>query len=140
MTSAEEFKAPEGLYYSEGNTYARVDGDIVIVGLTDYGQHLAKKIVYAELPFVGDEVSQGEPIGTIESGKWAGPLNSPVSGEVMEVNSVLEDKPGLLNEDPYGGGWITKIKASKLEEDLRKLMTREEYLEFMRKDIEKSGK
>ncbi len=137
MAGAEEFKVPEGLYYSKGNMYAKVEDDIVVVGLTDYGQYLAKKIVFVELPFVGDEVSQDEPIGTIESGKWAGPIESPISGEVIAVNERLEDEPSLLNEDPYGEGWIAKIKPSNLEEELKNLMNKEQYIEFIRENLKK---
>ncbi|RLG39497.1 MAG: glycine cleavage system protein GcvH [Thermoproteota archaeon] len=139
MTSAEEFEVPEGLYYSKGNMYARLEGDVVVIGLTDYGQYLAKKIVFVELPFVGDEVSKDEPIGTIESGKWSGPIESPISGKVVEVNGRLEDEPGLLNEDPYGEGWIAKIKPSNLEKELKELMNRERYIEFIKEDLKKRG-
>ncbi|RLG54771.1 MAG: glycine cleavage system protein GcvH [Thermoproteota archaeon] len=137
MASVEDFKVPEGLYYSKGNMYVKVEDDIVVVGLTDYGQHLAKKIVFVELPLVGDEVSQDEPIGTIESGKWSGPIESPISGEVIEVNDRLEDEPSLLNEDPYGEGWIAKIRPSNLEEELKNLMNKDQYIEFIREDLKK---
>lgn len=137
MASAEDFKVPEGLYYSKGNMYVKVEDDIVVVGLTDYGQHLAKKIVFVELPLVDDEVSQDEPIGTIESGKWSGPIESPISGEVIEVNDRLEDEPSLLNEDPYGEGWIAKIRPSNLEEELKNLMNKDQYIEFIREDLKK---
>ncbi|RLG48350.1 MAG: glycine cleavage system protein GcvH [Thermoproteota archaeon] len=137
MASVEDFKVPEGLYYSKGNMYVKVEDDIVVVGLTDYGQHLAKKIVFVELPLVGDEVSQDEPIGTIESGKWSGPIESPISGEVIEVNDRLEDEPSLLNEDPYGEGWKAKIRPSNLEEELKNLMNKDQYIEFIREDLKK---
>jgi len=137
VASVEDFKVPEGLYYSKGNMYVKVEDDIVVVGLTDYGQHLAKKIVFVELPLVGDEVSQDEPIGTIESGKWSGPIESPISGEVIEVNDRLEDEPSLLNEDPYGEGWIAKIRPSNLEEELKNLMNKDQYIEFIREDLKK---
>jgi len=137
MASVEDFKVPEGLYYSKGNMYVKVEGDIAIVGLTDYGQYLAKKIVFVELPLVGDEVSQDEPIGTIESGKWSGPIESPISGEVIEVNDRLEDEPSLLNQDPYGEGWIAKVRPSNLKEELENLMNKDQYIEFIRKDLKK---
>ncbi len=137
MASAEDFKVPEGLYYSKGNMYAKIEDDTVVVGLTDYGQYLAKKIVFVELPLVGDEVAQDEPIGTIESGKWSGPIESPISGEVLEVNEKLEDQPSLLNEDPYGEGWIAKIKPSNLDEDLKNLMSKDQYIEFIKEDLKK---
>jgi len=137
VASVEDFKVPEGLYYSKGNMYVKVEDDIVVVGLTDYGQHLAKKIVFVELPLVDNEVSQDEPIGTIESGKWSGPIESPISGEVIEVNDRLEDEPSLLNEDPYGEGWIAKIRPSNLEEELKNLMNKDQYIEFIREDLKK---
>lgn len=137
MVSAEDFKAPEGLYYSKSNMYAKLEGDTVRVGLTDYGQYLAKRIVYVELPFEGDEVGQAEPLGTIESGKWAGPLNSPISGEVIGTNQKLDETPALLNEDPYGEGWVAHIRPSNLDEELKDLMNKEKYLEFIRQDLKK---
>ncbi len=137
MVSAEEFDVPRDLYYSKGNMYVRLEGDVAIVGLTDYGQYLAKKIVFVELPIVGEKVSQDDPFATVESGKWAGPLEAPLSGEIIEVNEKLEDEPSLINEDPYGEGWIAKIRPSNLEEELKKLMTGDQYVEFIREDLKK---
>jgi len=140
MVKVEDFKFPKDLYYLvEGNTYAKIEGDIAILGLTDYGQHLASEIEYVELPSEGDMLEQGKMLAVIESGKWSGDLKSPLSGEVVEVNSRLEDEPNLLNEDPYGEGWIVKIRPTNLEEELKKLVNWEEYMKYVEEDIKKRG-
>lgn len=110
------YNFPEDLYYDEHHQYARVTGDIVTIGLSDYAQAAAKEIVYVELPRIGRKVEQGKPLGSIESGKWVGRLYAMVSGEVVAVNEDLADEPGLINSDPYGAGWIVKIRASDLDE------------------------
>jgi glycine cleavage system H protein len=103
------------LKYAETDEWARVEDDIVVVGISDYAQDALSDIVYVELPEIGSEVSAGEVVGTVESVKAAADINSPVSGEIVEVNEALEDAPEIINEDPYGA-WIFKVKASDLSE------------------------
>lgn len=110
----EGFDFPEDLYYDDHHQYARVDGEVVTMGLSAYAQSAAKSIVYIELPRRGRKVEQGKPLGSIESGKWVGRLFAVVSGEVVEANSALEDDPELINRDPYGKGWVVRIKATDL--------------------------
>ena len=105
---------PEELYYDEYHQYARVEGEVVTLGLNHYAQAAAKEIVYVELPRIGRKVEQNKPFGSIESGKWVGRLYALVSGEVIEANKNLEDDAALINRDPYGAGWIVKIKATDL--------------------------
>ena len=104
----------EELYYDEHHQYARVEGDVVTLGLSHYAQAAAKEIVHVELPRAGRKVEQNKPFGSIESGKWVGRLYATVSGEVIEVNKTLEDDAALINRDPYGAGWIVEIKAADL--------------------------
>jgi glycine cleavage system H protein len=111
--------------YAKTDEWARVEGDVVVVGISDYAQDQLSDIVYVELPEVGAQVSAGEVVGTVESVKAAADIMTPVSGEIVEVNEALDDSPELLNEDPYGT-WIFKVKASDLSE-LDNLMTAEEY-------------
>ncbi len=118
-------KYDPNLKYAKTDEWARVEGDIVVVGISDYAQDALSDIVYVELPEVGAEVSAGEVVGTVESVKAAADIMSPVSGEIVEVNEALEDTPEIINEDPYGA-WIFKVKASDLSE-LDDLMTAEEY-------------
>ncbi len=118
-------KYDPNLKYAKTDEWARVEGDIVVVGISDYAQDALSDIVYVELPEVGAQVSAGEVVGAVESVKAAADIMSPVSGEIVEVNEALEDAPEIINEDPYGA-WIFKVKASDLSE-LDALMTAEEY-------------
>lgn len=104
-------KTAEGFKYAESHEWVKVEGDIALVGISDYAQHALGNIVYVDLPEVGDEVSAGEEFGAVESVKAASDLYSPVSGEVVEVNEELEDTPEAINGDAFGT-WIIKVKMS----------------------------
>lgn len=104
-------KLIEGLKYSESHEWVKVEGEIALIGITDYAQHALGNITYVDMPSEGDEVSAGEEFGAVESTKIASDLFSPVSGVVTEVNSALEDAPELINEDAYAN-WIIKVKMS----------------------------
>lgn len=121
-------KIIEGLYYSESHEYVKVEGNIGIIGITDYAQHALGNVVYVDMPEVDDEVEAGEEFGAVESVKAASDLNSPVSGVVVEVNEALEDKPELLNEDAYAN-WIIKVEITDTTE-LDNLMGADEYAKF----------
>ncbi len=121
-------KVIEGLYYSESHEYVKVEGNIGIIGITDYAQHALGNVVYVDTPEVDDEVEAGEEFGAVESVKAASDLNSPVSGVVVEVNEALEDKPELLNEDAYAN-WIIKVEITDTTE-LDNLMGADEYAKF----------
>ncbi len=121
-------KVIEGLYYSESHEYVKVEGNIGIIGITDYAQHALGNVVYVDMPEVDDEVEAGEEFGAVESVKAASDLNSPVSGVVVEVNEALEDKPELLNEDAYAN-WIIKVEITDATE-LDNLMGADEYAKF----------
>ena len=101
----------EGLFYAESHEYVKVEGEYGYVGITDYAQHELGNVVYVDMPDEGDDVTAGEDFGAVESVKAASDLISPVSGEVVEVNSALADSPELVNSDPYGN-WIIKVKLS----------------------------
>jgi len=103
---------PTDLKYARSHEWARVEGDTVVVGISNYAQDQLGEVVYVELPDVGDDASAGDELGTLESVKAVSEFNSPVDGEVVEVNERLEDEPNLVNEDPYGGGWLVKIRGS----------------------------
>ncbi len=108
-------KILEDLRYADSHEWVKVEGDIATVGITDYAQHALGNIVYVDMPEVGDEVSQGEDFGAVESVKAASDLISPVSGEVVEINEALEDQPELVNEDAFAN-WIMKVKLSDASE------------------------
>jgi len=103
---------PEELKYTKEHEWLKAEDGVVTIGITDYAQSELGDIVFVELPQVGDTVSQGEPFGTIEAVKTVADLFSPVSGEVSELNPKIEEDPAVMNKDPYGEGWMMKIKMS----------------------------
>ncbi len=117
---------PEDLKYTKDHEWAKVDSDVVTVGITDYAQGELGDVVFVELPEVGSSVTQDEAFGTIEAVKAVADLYSPVSGEVVEVNEKLVDAPETVNQDPYGEGWMIKIKLNDPSE-LDKLMDARAY-------------
>ncbi len=118
---------PSELKYNEEHTWLRLEGDkLGRVGITHYAQEQLKEVVFVELPEVGAGVSYMEPFGVIESVKATNDLYSPVSGEVVEVNNALADEPGLVNEDPYGKGWMLVVRMTNIVE-LDNLVSSEEY-------------
>jgi len=127
---------PEVLKYTKEHEWARVEDDIVIIGITDYAQDALGEIIYIELPSEGDEVTKGETFGALESTKSVSDLYAPISGEVVEVNEALLDSPEAINEDPYGEGWMVKVKPYDPSE-LEDLMDSDEYTEFIEKQSEK---
>ena len=116
----------EGLWYTEEHEWARIDGDIAVVGITDYAQKELKDVVFAELPEVGDKLTFHKDFGYVESTKAVNAVLSPLSGEVIEVNSKLEDEPELINSDPYGEGWMVKAELSN-PADLDDLLDAQAY-------------
>lgn len=109
---------PKDLQYAKSHEWVRVEGDIATVGITDHAQKALGDITYAECPQVDDSVEAGKECGSIESVKAASDIFSPVSGTVTEVNGELEDAPEIVNGDPYGAGWLFKVKLSAPVEGL----------------------
>lgn len=128
----DEYKVEEGIYYTKEHEWAKKLGDgNVAVGVDDYAQSQLHEIVFVELPEVDAEVAQGEALGAVESVKAVSDVYAPVGGKVVEVNEELLDSPELINDDPYGEGWIAKIEPSGLDADLAKLMDAEKYKAFL---------
>jgi glycine cleavage system H protein len=98
--------------YTQSHEWVRKDGDLLVYGITDHAQNALSDIVYVELPSIGDKFAQGEPLGTIESVKAASDLTMPIEGEVTEVNEALFNSPEVVNSDPYGEGWMVKIRPA----------------------------
>ncbi len=142
MATIEEYTFPDDLYYHTEHSWARKEDDgKVRIGMNDMFQGTAGNIVYVDLPFEGDEVEQDEVCGKIQSRKWIGKLVAPISGEIVEVNEELEGDPTLINNDPYGGGWIALIEPSNLDEDLKKLMHGEDKVTpWLKAELEKVKK
>ncbi|MFA3657904.1 glycine cleavage system protein GcvH [Acinetobacter baumannii] len=117
---------PSELKYARTHEWVKIEGDLVITGITDHAQDELGDLVYVETPEVGSQVTAGEQAGVVESVKTASDIHAPVSGTVVEVNTDLEDDPDFVNEDPYGKGWIYKIKPDNIS-DVEKLLTNAEY-------------
>ena len=117
---------PKTLRYSPTHEWARLDGDMCTIGITKFATEQLTDIVYIELPDVGDHLFIGEDFGEIESVKSVNDLYAPCNGEVMEVNTKLEDDPAIISKDPYGAGWMLKIKVEP-GTNLDKMMTLEQY-------------
>ncbi|MDY6915901.1 MAG: glycine cleavage system protein GcvH [Candidatus Cloacimonadota bacterium] len=120
----------EDLYYTESHEWVRVDGSEAYIGITDYAQNELGDIVFVELPKVGDELEAGETLGSIEAVKAVEDILSPLSGEVLEVNEVLEDKPEVINQDAFDDGWLVKIAIADKDE-LENLLDAKAYKELI---------
>lgn len=117
---------PADLKYTKEHEWLKIEGNTATVGITDYAQGELGDVVFVELPAVGTEVKIMNAFGTVEAVKAVSEIFSPISGKVVEVNSLLEDDPMVINRDPYGDGWMIKIDASEPSE-LEKLLTSEQY-------------
>lgn len=117
------YDLPDDLYYTDEHAWARVEGGRVRVGLNDFAQKLAGEISFVKLPKAGKEASKDKVLFSLQSGKWAGKLKSPVAGTVAEVNDDLTFEPGKINQDCYGEGWVALIEPSDLEGDLKALIS-----------------
>ncbi|MDQ7785277.1 MAG: glycine cleavage system H protein [Desulfomonilaceae bacterium] len=134
----EGYVFPEGLKYEKNHFWAKMDGDLVVTGATEFISKQAGEITFVDLPEEGDEVTVNKPYGSIESGKWVGRIYAVVSGEVAEINEDLEDEPEKINEAPYGAGWICKIRPSNLGADMAALMDPDDsFTKFIGEEIEK---
>jgi glycine cleavage system H protein len=127
---------PEDNRYAKSHEYVHVEGDVGTVGITDYAQKELGDVVFVELPQVGTQLEQGDELGSIESVKAVSELFAPASGEVVEINEALALKPELVNTDPYGDGWMVRIKLTTPEE-ADELMDAEEYEEYVEKEAGK---
>jgi glycine cleavage system H protein len=118
--------APQDLLFSKEHEWVRVDGDSATIGITEYAQNALGDIVYVELPKAGSTIEQFATIGVVESVKAVSDLFTPMSGEVTEVNSALENDPAAVNREPYGAGWLFKLRLSK-QDETKSLLSPAEY-------------
>ena len=126
---SDKMNVPQSLKYTKDHEWVRVDGDLAIVGITDFAQHELGDIVYIEVGTIGETLDQEETFGTIEAVKTVSDLFMPVGGEILEFNDELESSPDIINKDPYEKGWIIKVKMSDVSE-LDALLTADQYLEL----------
>jgi glycine cleavage system H protein len=120
---------PNELLYGRSHEWVRTEGDAVVVGITHYAQDQLGEVVFVELPEVGTGVDAGEELGTLESVKAVSEFLAPVAGEVLEINERLEEEPNLVNEDPYGDGWLVKMSGSASDAELLDAEGYEAFLE-----------
>jgi glycine cleavage system H protein len=121
---------PDDLKYTREHEWVLVEDDVATVGITDYAQEQLGDVVFVELPAVGDKVTKDEAMGVVESVKAVSDVYAPLSGKVLEVNDDLPDSTEMINEDPYGDGWMIKIEIAD-RSDLDDLMTAEEYEQYV---------
>ena len=132
------FELAEGLYYSENYFWVRIENGKARMGITDYAQKQMREIVFLEIPKAGDSLTQNEAFGTVESVKAVSDLIAPLSGTIEESNEEVRDKPELLNQDPYGKGWLLIVAPSNLDEELKNLMDFNKAVEW-HKEKSKEG-
>ena len=129
---------PKKLKFADTHEWAHAQGDIVSVGISDFAVHELHEITYVELPPVGESTTQGEPFGEVESVKTVAELNAPCDGEVAEINEAVGDDPEILATDPFGDGWLIRIKTNDADQ-LDDLMSHEQYKEFVQEEAEEQA-
>jgi len=131
----EVMEIPSALKYSKEHEWVATEGSVATIGITDHAQDQLGEIVYLELPSVGDKISKDDPFGVVESVKAVSDIYAPVSGTVIEINEDLPESPEIVNEDPYGDGWLVKVRLSDAD-DLEDLLDSEEYEQLVGKEKE----
>lgn len=137
MVEIEGYKLPDELYYTKDHTWAKIEENgSVTVGLDAFGAKSAGNIEFIDLPMEDDEFEAGEAFGSLESAKWVGGLLMPVTGTITGVNEAIEDDLDILKEDPYGEGWLIKIKPTNLKDDIKGLIHDLDVGPWIKKEIE----
>lgn len=131
MKEIDELNLPDDVRYAEDHEWIRSEGDKVRIGISDYAQDQLGDIVFVELPQSGDTFEKGEEFGTVESVKAVSELYIPIGGEILSVNTALEESPDLVNQSPYNDGWMIEVKPGNSAE-LEALITRDAYLEMLK--------
>ena len=130
----------ELFYRVDDHTWVKVNDDgTVSIGMTDVAQSMAGPLLHAKAKGVGTKREKGKPLATVESAKWVGPVKSPVSGEIVEVNSKVAQRATIINQSPYNEGWIVRMKPANLQDDLAEMLSGEAVVEAYRMKIEKEN-
>jgi len=127
-----DYDIPDDLYYSKEHEWVRIEGKTAVIGITDYAQKSLHEIVYVETPKIDSQIEQFQTMGSIESVKSVSDIFAPVSGKITEINTELAESPELINEDPYGRGWIARVQLTNFDEDLKNLLTAEQYADYIK--------
>jgi len=130
------FRVPKNRFYNENDCWAKADGSIATIGITDFLQNMVGDVIFVNLPALGTSVEQFDEVSSFESVKTVLDLLSPVSGVAKEVNEELRQRPELVNQDPYGKGWFVKIEVKDFEADKENLLGPEAYFDVMKRKIE----
>lgn len=130
-----DYEIPEDLYYTKEHEWIRLEEGKCRIGINDYAQESLHEVVFVDLPKVGAKVARDQSLGSVESVKAVADVFAPMSGEVTEVNAKLADSPELVNQQPYGDGWIAVIKPSSLEAELKDLFDAKSYAEYLKTQI-----
>jgi glycine cleavage system H protein len=132
-----EYQVPEGLYYTREHEWLKVENEKCRIGITDYAQKTLHEVVYVDLPSIRKVLTQNASFGTVESVKAVSEMYSPISGEIVERNEKLVNSPELVNQEPYGAGWIVVVKPSRLNDELKVLMSHSDYVKFLDELVKK---
>lgn len=130
-----DYEVPEGLYYTKEHEWVKLEGGNCRIGVSDYAQKSLHEVVFVDLPKVGAKVVRSQSLGSVESVKAVADMFAPISGEVTEANAKLADTPELVNQQPYGNGWIAIVKPSNLEAELKNLLDSKSYADFLRTQV-----
>jgi len=135
LVKVNHIEVVEGLYYTSDHVWVRIEDGKARIGITDYAQNQMREIVFVELPSIDDAIELNEPFGTTESVKAISDLVAPLSGVIEDINEEVESRPELLNEDPYGEGWLVVINPTNLKQELKNLMDFEKAAEWYKELI-----
>jgi len=130
------FKVRKGYYYSKDDSWVKVQNNTAKIGVSDFLQRTGGDVAFIESFKVGTNVRQFDEVGHLETIKAVIPVVSPVSGQIIQVNEQLDERPEIVNEDPYGSGWIVVVKLERIQDDLKLLLSAEQYFELMKEKIE----
>lgn len=128
---------PEELLYDDHHQWLKREGNKITIGLSDYGQYTRGDILYLSLPTLGTQLKAGEAVGSLETGKWVGRFYAPQTGEICAVNAEVQENSRLINEDPYGRGWLFKIKTAS--SDMQSLMTADQLKSWLELELEREA-
>lgn len=135
-----QYNIPQDLYYTRDHAWVKVEGKSIRIGVTDFMQQLAGEITFIRIPRAGKELAEGATLSSIQSGKWAGKIQVPMTGKVLEANTALPGNPQLLNSDSYGAGWICVMEPNDLDGGLQKMLHGPEVEQFIAEEAVKHVK
>jgi len=140
MAKIDNYEMPDDLYYTADHAWIKVEGKLLRIGITDFMQQLAGDITFIRVPRAGKDMEEGKTLFSLQSGKWAGKVQMPMNGKVVEANKDLAANPKPLNAEPYGEGWVAVIEPANLSEGLNQLLFGEKAVEWVKEEMAKHAK